>query len=662
MGGRVRRGSEQPAAGAVPLTPPTEGYLADAAMALLGCRTADDVYDAIGAFMLLLCPGTIIIVNETSDDLEWLITRRVFGMGDTMRLRAASVVGFNPVGRHSVIAPAHREELLNGKLTKVPGGFVELASFEVPRVVAKLAAEAFRLRGAYSIGIADGQSVLGNIQVYTREYGVPVPIRVIETFAHHCYSTLARIGRDRELARSALRIEELLGSERLLQLFFDRNPDAVVIIDPRSMRPVHFNETAHRQLGYTREEFALLGLGDFDESPPAQDGVRARIDHVMRAGRADYETGHRTKDGRVRQVRVEAQSVDTADGPMCFCVWRDITERRIAECSSREQSGRVDLLLDSTVEGIQGLDLDGRITFCNAAWLRMLGYDSAADVLGRDSHALFHYQLPDGSPYDASLCPIRQAVASGGSAHRDDGAFWRADGSMLPVEYWVRPVHDDGVLVGSVLTFVDVSERHQAEAAALKGKQRLERALRSITETVGKVAEMRDPYTQGHEQGVARLARLIAEEMGIQPSDIDGLEVAALVHDVGKLGLPAQILSKPGKLSDIEFELIKSHSLSGYEILKDIEFDWPVADTVLHHHERMDGSGYPDGLRGDEISIPARVLMVADVLDAMSSHRPYRPALGLDLAMAEITRGSGSYDPDVVSACVRLFESGRLPG
>jgi PAS domain S-box-containing protein/putative nucleotidyltransferase with HDIG domain len=212
----------------------------------------------------------------------------------------------------------------------------------------------------------------------------------------------------------------------------------------------------------------------------------------------------------------------------------------------------------------------------------------------------------------------------------------------------------------NVVVFLDITEREQAEESVLRSNERLELVLKSVIVLIGKVIETRDPYTQGHEEGVARIGRLIAEEMGLPSDEVDAIEVAGLVHDVGKLGVPAEILTKPGTISDAERELIKDHSRQGYEILKGIDFDWPIASIVLQHHERMDGSGYPAGLRGDEISVAARVLMAADVIEAMGAHRPYRPALGVDAAIAEIVEHPEQFDPQVVAACVRLHEAGRI--
>jgi PAS domain S-box-containing protein/putative nucleotidyltransferase with HDIG domain len=190
--------------------------------------------------------------------------------------------------------------------------------------------------------------------------------------------------------------------------------------------------------------------------------------------------------------------------------------------------------------------------------------------------------------------------------------------------------------------------------------ERLQALLRQITVALGRVVEARDPYTSGHEERVAVLARQIAVEMGLAPEDAEAVEITGLVHDIGKLSVPAEILTKPSALSSIELRLIRDHSRSGYEILKDIDFVWPVADIVLQHHERLDGSGYPNGIAGDDIMLLARVLAVADVVEAMASHRPYRPAAGLEAAVAEVSDHPELYDPHAAAACVRLYEAGAI--
>jgi putative two-component system response regulator len=191
--------------------------------------------------------------------------------------------------------------------------------------------------------------------------------------------------------------------------------------------------------------------------------------------------------------------------------------------------------------------------------------------------------------------------------------------------------------------------------------KRLRQTLDGIVDAMALTVETRDPYTAGHQRRVADLSCAIAREMGISEEQEAGVRTAGTIHDLGKITVPAEILSKPGRISEAEFTIIKTHPQVGYEILKGIEFPWPVAEIALQHHERMNGSGYPRGLKGQEILQEARIVGVADVVEAMASHRPYRPALGIDKALEEIRKNRGVlYDPEVVDACVRVFEEGRF--
>jgi PAS domain S-box-containing protein/putative nucleotidyltransferase with HDIG domain len=196
---------------------------------------------------------------------------------------------------------------------------------------------------------------------------------------------------------------------------------------------------------------------------------------------------------------------------------------------------------------------------------------------------------------------------------------------------------------------VDVTEQQETE-------RKLRESLEGTIRAMAKVVEMRDPYTAGHQQRVARLAEAIAVEMGLAQDSRECIRLAGTIHDIGKIRVPAEILSKPGRLTSSEFEIIQTHSQVGYDILSVVDFPWPIADIVLQHHERMDGSGYPNGLKGEKLLMEARILGVADVVEAMSSHRPHRPALGLDVALEEISKKKGTlFDESVVEACLRVF-------
>ncbi|MEI6186510.1 MAG: HD domain-containing phosphohydrolase, partial [Dehalococcoidia bacterium] len=200
-------------------------------------------------------------------------------------------------------------------------------------------------------------------------------------------------------------------------------------------------------------------------------------------------------------------------------------------------------------------------------------------------------------------------------------------------------------------------ERKLAEEKLEKSYESLKKTLDDAINTMAKIVEIRDPYTSGHQQKVADLATAIAREMKLDDARIDHIRMAAVIHDIGKMYVPSDILSKPGRLSEIEFSLIKTHSQSGYDIVKSMDFPCAMAQAVLQHHERLDGSGYPNGLKGEDTLLEAKILTVADVVEAMASNRPYRPALGIDKALEEISKNKGRlYEADVVDTCVKLFK------
>jgi putative nucleotidyltransferase with HDIG domain/PAS domain S-box-containing protein len=226
------------------------------------------------------------------------------------------------------------------------------------------------------------------------------------------------------------------------------------------------------------------------------------------------------------------------------------------------------------------------------------------------------------------------------------------------VHYWLEsiyPVRVSGNIIGLGVVLVDITER-----------QAHERALAALAETavdaIAAAVETRDPYTAGHQRRVAAIAVAIAREIGMDEHEIEGIRLAARIHDIGKLSVPSEILSKPTELKPTEFELLKEHAQAGADIVRGIDFAWPIADMILQHHERLDGSGYPQGLIGEEILLGARIIAVADVVEAMVSHRPYRASRGLEAALSQIESDRGTLlDADVVDACLHLFKENRFP-
>lgn len=320
-----------------------------------------------------------------------------------------------------------------------------------------------------------------------------------------------------------------------------------------------------------------------------------------------------------------------------------------AERACNEADTRYRCLVEQSIAGIFILQ-DGVLAYVNPRFAQMLGYRDAAGIVGRD--ALSFIARADRGRAENAL------RALGESRRRnciDEFDAVRTDGSTIRIGVHINRASQAGrpALIGLVQ---DISETKRAEEQVQRYIRELEGAFMRTVEVATTLSEMRDPHTAGHERRVAGIAVAIGAKLGFDARRQEGLRVAGYLHDVGKIAIPAEILSKPGPLSRAEFDLVKSHAQSGYDILKCVEFPWPVAQVALQHHERLDGTGYPNGLRGDTILLEARILAVADAVEAMASHRPYRPALGIDQALAEIEQGRGKvYDPAVADACLTLF-------
>ena len=301
---------------------------------------------------------------------------------------------------------------------------------------------------------------------------------------------------------------------------------------------------------------------------------------------------------------------------------------------------------------IFAVDREARILVWNPAAERLFGWDER-DVLGRTNPI-----VPEGRGEE--FRQLRERAVSGEIYTGMEVRVRRKDGSPVDIGVSTAPLRDEsGFIVGLMAVVADISERKRMEEALRESLQTSQRIFDETIHALAEAVEMRDPYTAGHQRRVAVLACAIAGEMALSVDQISGIRTAAVVHDIGKLSVPVEILSKPGRLSEAEHSILKTHPQAGYEILAGIEFPWPIARIVQQHHERMDGTGYPLGLLGEEILPEARILTVADVVEATSSYRPYRPANGIAAALAEIAEYRGTrYAPDVVDACLGLFGKG----
>jgi len=342
--------------------------------------------------------------------------------------------------------------------------------------------------------------------------------------------------------------------------------------------------------------------------------------------------------------------------------------RRRAEGAVFGSGERYRLLAERAGDVIWTVDMNMRPTYISSSITRLLGY-SVQEAMTKPMEEVF---TPVSFKFVVEALKEELGKEELGVENKEQKKLARSrtlelelirkDGSIVPVEVNYSFLRDAEIRPVEILAIArDISERKRAQEEVKHSTERLIGALEHAILAMAIIVEMRDPYTAGHQQRVTQLACAIARQMGLSEEQISGLRLAGLIHDIGKVRVPAEILTNPNGLSEPEFMMIKAHPLLGYEILKGIDFPWPVAQIVLQHHERMDGSGYPSGLSGEDIIMEARILAVADVVEAMASHRPYRAALGINKALEEISQNKGVlYDSKAVDACLMLFRDKKF--
>ncbi len=334
----------------------------------------------------------------------------------------------------------------------------------------------------------------------------------------------------------------------------------------------------------------------------------------------------------------------------------DITKRKKTEEALRESEEKYRAIFESVSEGILIADRETReLKYANPAICSMLGYRK------EELEGVKISEIHPKAELDHVISEF-QSQARGEKTLAEDIPLLRKDGTVLYAD--IRTNNESVLIDGSqcvVGCITDITERKLVDARLVSSNEKLQIALEGTIRALATMSEWRDPYTAGHQKRVEELACAIAQEMKLPEDRIKIIKMAALVHDIGKISVPTEILSKPGRLSESEFRMIQIHSEVGHDILKGIDFPWPIAGIILQHHERMDGSGYPRGLSGQDITIEARIMAVADVVEAMASHRPYRPASTVEEALHEISRNKGIlYDPEVADACLKIFADKRF--
>ena len=421
-------------------------------------------------------------------------------------------------------------------------------------------------------------------------------------------------------------------------------PDASFMVDPAG-RIVLANPNTEKMFGFARDEL---------RDKPIDVLIPERFRSVHAGHCASYFAHPRArpmgaglslyalrKDGVEVPVEISLSPIETNSGTFVIGTIRDVTQRE----------ERYRTIFEQVTVGVVHASLEGRLLDVNPRFCELSGYQRE-EALELEVRKLTH---PDDNE---RLVDVRTNLLAGTSADRElDARLLQKDGGELWVRITTALVRNgDDRPVHFMSLIQDISQQRRVEQIDKQHFARIEQAMYSTINVIATIGELRDPYTYGHEYRVGELTAAIAAEMGRDEAFIEGLRIAGYLHDVGKIIVPAEILAKPTRLTQPEFDLIKAHPKASYQILTGVDFPWPIAEIALQHHERLDGSGYPQGLNGDQILPEAKILAVADTVEAMASHRPYRAGLGLDLALAEIEKNRGRiYDADVVDGCLQLF-------
>ena len=443
-------------------------------------------------------------------------------------------------------------------------------------------------------------------------------------------------------------ITEEKRAELKFRNIFDNAGDAIFIHDLEG-NFLAVNKTACEWLGYSQDEILKLRPEDIDVEHSCEKCLK-KIEEVKKKGHIFFETGHCTKDGRVIPVELSVRIITYDNETAVLAIARDISLRKQAEEALKESEKKFRILAEESPNMIF-INQAGRIVYANKSCEKVTGY--TREEFYADDFDFYRLFDPES-----------------GERWRRNFEKYMNNEEVEPIEYTLVTKNENKIETlittrlikyggePSILGIVtDITQQKRVEQDLKQSYKELKKTTSSFVFTMAKIVEVRDPYTAGHQQRVAKLAVAIAQKLGLSEQEIDTIEMAALIHDIGKLYVPAELLNRPGKLTETEMGLIRTHPSAGFDIAKTIEFPGPIAQIILQHHERMDGTGYPGGLQDDEILLAARILAVADVVEAMMSHRPYRPAHSLDETIDEIaTRRAVYYDAQVVDACIELFK------
>jgi len=663
-------------------------FLSKTAMQFVDFPPENDIYHFIGEQISELAGGSIVVVNSIDNAKGILTTRAVVGMGiyakDIIKLTAR-----NPKGMEYDANNENLAYLNDGKLHDYKEGLYGIFLGTVPKPACNTIEKLFRLNKIYTMGFLQSKRLFGTAAIFLPQ-GVELENKeTIKLFVEQASIAIQRRQAEQALHQEQDKAQKYLDIAEVIMLVLNKKGEITLI-----------NHKGNQILGY--QEGELIGANWFETCLPEKDKhkVKQFFNKTM-AGEIKpdeyYENPVLTKSGGERIVGWHRSFIQDEKGHNIGLLnsGEDITKRvrteqllnalnRAAVAMGTAQTQEE--IFNAVAEEIEQIGISCMLFPLDQTqdklFTKYMSFESALlsafeNLLGVE-HEDFSFLIEVADEY-REVIREKRTVFIENPEQMLRQVFSKLSKKLLTQiiktlrvqRHIFAPIIVDDQVIGLFSIQSDTLTREDVPTATAFADQlssawnkigllqNLRKTVEGTIHAIAATVEARDPYTAGHQTRVADLAAAIAREMHLSEDQVEGIKMAGIIHDLGKINVPAEILSKPGKLIDLEFQIIQTHPQVGYDLLKNIEFPWPIAEMVLQHHEKMDGSGYPQGLKGSDILLEARILCVADIVEAMSSHRPYRPALGIEKALAQIKQEKDTLlDPKVVDACLKIFKDG----
>jgi len=667
-------------------------FLSETAMQFVNLPPENDIYHFIGEQIRELTGESIVVVNSIDNAKGILTTRAVIGTGkyakDIMKL-----TGRNPEGMEYDANDENLAYLNDGKLHDYKDGLYGIFLGTVPKPTCRTIEKLLHLNKIYTIGFVQSKRLFGNAAIFLPQGVELVNKETIKLFIEQASIAIQRRQAEQALHREQDKAQKYLDIAEVIILVLNKKGEITLI-----------NQKGNHILGYKEGE--LIGANWFETCLPEKDKhkVKQFFNKIM-AGEIksfEYVEGQiLTKSGEEKIIAWHNTVLRDEKGHNIGTLssGEDITKRVRAEqllnalnqaAVSMGTARTQQEIFNAIARELKQIDISCMLFPLDETRSRLI-----TKFISHESSIIKPLEKLVGLKYENFSFPIdtvdvyrrvikeKETLLKDTSEHTVRQMFPKLSKKIITLLVKLSqgkrtistPLIVENEAIGMLLlqsgsliledipTAIAFADQLSSAWNKIGLLQNLRKTVEGTIHTIAATVEARDPYTAGHQTRVADLAAAIASEMKLTDDQVEGIKMAGIIHDLGKVQIPAEILSKPGKISELEYKIIQTHPQVGFDLLKEIEFPWPIAEMVLQHHEKMDGSGYPQGLKGDEIMIEARILAVSDIVEAMSSHRPYRPAHGIEEALAQIKQDKGTLlDPDVVNACLKIFKEGyQLP-